>query len=58
MFDEEGVDTLAGLLMTKTGEILASGERIEMNGAVAEVLEVDGSRTKRIRVTLNEVKQE
>ena len=57
-FDEDGVDTFAGLLMTKTGEILAPGERIELVGAVAEVLEVEGSRATRIRVTLKDVEQD
>ena len=44
--------------MTKTGEILAPGERIELMGAVAEVLEVEGSRATRIRVTLKDVEQD
>ncbi len=53
-FDEQEVDTFAGLLMTKTGEILAPTDRIELAGAFAEVLEVEGSRATRIRVTLKE----
>ena len=56
-FDDEGVDTFAGFLMTKTGEILTAGERIELRGAVAEVMEMKGSRATRIRVTLKDVEK-
>ncbi|MEZ6132631.1 MAG: hemolysin family protein [Planctomycetaceae bacterium] len=50
---DDDVDTFSGLLMSRHGEILEAGDRIDLNGAVAEVLEVKGARAERIRVTLN-----
>jgi len=55
---DEEADTMAGLLMSKTGEILKPGDRISLSGAEAEVLEVKGSRAMRIRVTLTEIAKE
>ncbi|MEQ9411754.1 MAG: hemolysin family protein, partial [Fuerstiella sp.] len=49
----DDVDTFSGLLMSRHGEILESGDTIDLDGAVAEVLEVKGARAERIRVTLN-----
>ncbi len=48
------VDTFSGLLMSRHGDILESGDRVELIGAVAEILEVKGARAERIRVTLND----
>ena len=50
---EDDVDTFSGLLMLRHGEILEAGDRIELTGAVAEVLETKNSRAERVRVTLN-----
>ena len=49
---DEEADTMAGLLMSKTGEVLKSGDSIDLGYATAEVLEVKGSRAMRIRVSL------
>ena len=53
-YDDAEVDTLSGLLMARIGRILEAGDRVELNGAVAEVLEVKGTRATRIRVTVGE----
>ena len=49
------VDTIAGLMMNCTDKMLAPGDRVELPGATAEVLEVKGSRAIRIRLTLSEL---
>jgi CBS domain containing-hemolysin-like protein len=48
------VDTIAGLMMARTDKLLAAGDRVELAGATAEVLEVKGPRATRIRLTLPE----
>lgn len=50
---DEDVDTFSGLLMARHGEILVEGDRIDLNGATAEVLGVKGARAERVRVTLD-----
>lgn len=45
-------ETLSGLLVEKTGQVPKVGDRIELDGAVAEVLEIRGSRASRIRMEL------
>jgi CBS domain containing-hemolysin-like protein len=52
--ESQGVDTIAGLMMTRTDQLLALGDRVELSGAIAEVLEVKGPRAIRIRLTLSE----
>jgi len=42
-------ETLSGLLVEKTGQVPRVGDRIELEGSVAEVLEIRGSRASRIR---------
>ena len=49
---DDDVDTFSGLLMSRHGEILEAGDCIQLEGAIAEVLEVKGARAERIRVTL------
>lgn len=51
---DDDVDTFSGLLMNRHGEILESGDRIQLDGAMAEVLDVKGARAERIRVTLDD----
>ncbi len=51
--EDDDVDTFSGLLMSRHGEILEAGDRIEFASAVAEVLETKNSRAERVRVTLN-----
>ena len=50
---EDDVDTFSGLLMSRHGEILEAGDRVDLEGAVAEILEVKGARAERVRFTLN-----
>ena len=45
-------DTLSGYIMAVCGKILSKGDRIELPGAVAEVLDISGNRAKKIRITL------
>jgi CBS domain containing-hemolysin-like protein len=49
------VDTIAGLMMAHTDKMLAPGDRVELPGVIAEVLEVRGSRATRIRLELSEI---
>lgn len=51
--DSIEAETLSGLLTEKTGEVLSVGDRIELDEAVAEVLEVIGSRASSIRLELS-----
>ena len=52
-FETQDVDTIAGLMMERTDRLLAPGDRVELPGAVAEVLEVIGPRAVRIRLLLS-----
>jgi CBS domain containing-hemolysin-like protein len=52
--DAEEADTLSGALVALSGRILQSGDRIELPGATAEVLDVKGSRAERVRIILHE----
>ncbi|MGD1973993.1 MAG: hemolysin family protein [Desulfobacterales bacterium] len=45
-------ETLSGLLVEKTGQVPKIGVQIELEGAVAEVLDIKGSRASRIRMEL------
>jgi CBS domain containing-hemolysin-like protein len=47
-------ETLSGLLVEKTGQVPKVGDRIELEGAVAEVLEVRGSKASRICMVLEQ----
>ncbi len=47
------VDTFSGLLVSVEGEILEAGDKIDLDGAKAEVMEVKGSRAIRVRVRLD-----
>ena len=49
------VDTIAGLMMARTDKLLAPGDKVDLSGADAEVLEVRGPRAIRIRLTLSEL---
>lgn len=49
------MDTIAGLMMARTDKLLAPGDRVELSGATAQVLEVRGPRAIRIRLTLSEL---
>ncbi len=47
-------DTFSGLLTARLGSIPKAGDRVELENASAEVVEVKGARATRIRVTLPE----
>ena len=47
-----GVETIAGLITQQLGRIAETGDRIDLAGVFAEVLEVQNSRPTRIRMTL------
>lgn len=49
--DAADVDTLAGVMLERVGRILKIGDQVDFDGTVAEVIDVDGVRAKRIRVT-------
>ena len=48
------VDTVGGWLVERVGRVLETGDRVEFDGAVAEVIEVEGARVKSIRISLVE----
>ncbi len=50
--EAEDVDTFAGALLERVGRVLQKGDVIDLPGARAEVIEVEGARAMRIRVTL------
>ena len=49
---EEGWDTVGGLVFGTLGRVPAEDERIELEGAVIEVLQLQGRRVAKVRVTL------
>jgi CBS domain containing-hemolysin-like protein len=49
--ETDEADTISGLLVEKLGRLLQAGDSVELNGALAEVLEVKGARARRIRLT-------
>lgn len=50
--EAEEVDSFSGFLTAQAGRTLKVGDRMELGDAVAEVLEMDGTRASRLRVTL------
>ena len=51
-FAAPGIETMAGLITHRLGRIASPGDRVELEGASAEVLEIRGSRTTRLRLTI------
>ena len=51
---DESIETLSGLLMSKMDRLPAEGDRIDLEGAEAEVLEVKDRRAVKIRLMLAE----
>jgi magnesium and cobalt exporter, CNNM family len=47
------VDSMSGLLVSRTGRLLRAGETVELEGVTAEVLEVKAGRATRIRLRLH-----
>jgi len=50
--DDEDVDTAAGVLMLRSGKLPEVGDRIEFDGTVAEILEVEKDHATTIRFTV------
>lgn len=50
--DDEDVDTVAGVLMSRSGKIPEKGDRVEFEGVMAEILEVKHDHAERIRFIL------
>jgi len=50
--DELDVDTVAGVLMTRSGKVPEVGDRVVFDGAVAEIIEVKNDHADRILFTL------
>jgi len=53
-FSASGVETMAGLVTAQLGRIPETGDRVELEGATAEVLEMRHSRATRIRVLIEQ----
>jgi CBS domain containing-hemolysin-like protein len=51
--DDDDVDTVAGVLMTKSGKVPEEGDRVAFEGATAVVLEVKHDHAERIRFSLD-----
>ncbi|MFT7631022.1 MAG: CBS domain containing-hemolysin-like protein [Mariniblastus sp.] len=50
--DDLDVDTVAGVIMTRSGKVPEEGDRVEFKGATAVVLEVKNNHAERIRFSL------
>ena len=50
--DDDDVDTIAGILMSRSGKVPEQGDRVEFPGAIAEIIEVRNDHAEKIRVTL------
>lgn len=48
----EAVDTLSGYLIERVGVLLRAGQTIELDGIIAEVLEIKGTRATKVRLKL------
>ncbi len=46
------VDTLSGLLVSRIGRLLEAGDTVELEGASAEVMEEQGGRAVRVKLTV------
>ncbi|MCP4406664.1 MAG: HlyC/CorC family transporter [Gammaproteobacteria bacterium] len=46
------VDTLAGIMLERVDRLLRVGDKVELDGVVAEVIEVVGTRVVQVRVTV------
>ena len=51
VLDAVDVDTMAGIMLERVGRVLQVGDQVEFEGIGAEVIEVEGARATRIRVT-------
>ena len=51
-FAAPGIDTMAGLITQQLGRIASTGDRVDLEGASVEVLEVKRSRVTQLRLTI------
>jgi putative hemolysin len=49
--EREGFETVGGYLLTHLGRVPAVGERVEVDGLIVEVLEVERRRIHKVRIT-------
>ncbi len=52
--DDEDVDTASGVLMSRAQKMLAAGDRVEFDDAVADILEIRDDRAYKIRFRISE----
>jgi len=52
--DDNDVDTISGLLVSRGQKLPVVGDRIELPGAVADILEVENERAIRIRLSVDD----
>lgn len=52
--DDDDVDTVAGVLMSVSGKMPEEGDRVQFDGALAEILKVKNDHAEKIRFTLEE----
>ncbi|MEN8132293.1 MAG: transporter associated domain-containing protein, partial [Pseudomonadota bacterium] len=46
------VDTLAGIMLERVDRLLIVGDKVKLNGVVAEVIKIEGTRVIQVRVTV------
>ena len=54
--DDLDADTVAGVVMSRSGKVPEVGDKVEFDGAIAEVLEVKNDHAQRIRFQLVDTK--
>src|SRR5262249_36648710 len=52
--EREGFETVGGFLLTRLGRVPAIGERLEIDGLVVEVLDVERRRIHKVRMSRRE----
>jgi CBS domain containing-hemolysin-like protein len=48
----DDADTIGGLLVAKAGRLLRTGDEVQLEGAIAEVVDARGDRARKIRIIL------
>ncbi|QDT00277.1 hemolysin family protein [Adhaeretor mobilis] len=51
--DEGDVDTVAGVLMSRSGKLPTEGDKVAFDGAMAEIIEVERDHATKVRFTLD-----
>jgi CBS domain containing-hemolysin-like protein len=52
--EADDADTLSGFLTARVGQVLQVGDKLDLQGALAEVVEVDGNRATKTRLTVSD----